>query len=59
MFFRLVNASITFQFYINKVFAFYLDVFCIVYLNDTLIYFNTEEEHINYIKKILQYLKNY
>ena len=59
MFFKLVNAFVIFQFYINRVFIFYLDVFCIVYLNDILIYFNTEEEHVNYVKKVLQCLKDY
>ena len=59
MLFKFNNASVMFQFYINKVLAFYLNVFYIIYLNDILIYFKTEEEHINYIKRVLQYFRNY
>ena len=38
MFFDLVNASITFQAYINKVLINLINIIYIVYLNDILIY---------------------
>jgi hypothetical protein len=38
--FGLTNAPVTFQAYINKALAGYLDEFCVVYLDDILIYSN-------------------
>ena len=43
--FRLTNAPATFQSYINNVLREYLDVFVTVYIDDILIYLETEEEH--------------
>ena len=31
----------------------YLDVFCLVYLDDILIYSNSKKEHMEYVKKVL------
>ena len=42
MFFRLINALISFQKYINKIFAEKLDIFIIVYLNKIFIYTNDD-----------------
>ena len=36
----------------------YLDKFIIAYLNDIIIYFNSKEEHFQYIKWVLQRLVN-
>ena len=46
MSFKLCNASITFQTFINNVLRKYLNVFYIVYLNDILIYNNIKKKHI-------------
>jgi len=43
--FGLANAPSTFQAYINKAMAGYVDSFCIVYLDDILIFSNLLEEH--------------
>lgn len=40
----LTNASVTFQHYINKIFAKKLNVFVIIYLHDILIYNESERE---------------
>ena len=51
--FRLYNALVIFQAFINEVLREYLNIFYIVYLNNILIYSNTEKEYIIYIDKML------
>jgi hypothetical protein len=41
----LTNALATFQSYINNALQGYVDNFCIIYLDDILIYSQSEEEH--------------
>ena len=55
--FRLTNALATFQAYINKALVGLLDKFCVVYLDNILIFSDSEEEHIDYIKQVLQRLR--
>ena len=57
MFFNLINASVTFQTFMNNVLWHYLNQFIIVYLNDILVYSKTKKEHMQHVKKILQTLK--
>ena len=45
MLFELTNAPATFQAFINNILRKYLNVFMIVYLNNILIYSQTEEDH--------------
>ena len=54
--FGLANAPATFQGYINHVLCDFLDVFCIVYLDDILVYSNNEEEHTIHVRKVLERL---
>ena len=57
--FGLANAPATFQGYINHILRDYLDVFCIAYLDDILIYSNSKEEHTLHVRKVLgRLLKN-
>ena len=51
--FELTNAPIIFQAFINNILKEYLDDFILIYINDILIYLDTIEEYIIYIKKIL------
>jgi hypothetical protein len=51
--FGLTNALVTFQNYINDVLAPYLDHFCTAYLDDTLIYSDTFEEHQQHVCLVL------
>ena len=53
MLFNLCNAFETFQIFINKTFQKYFDNFCTIYLNDILIYNNSEAKHIEHVNKIL------
>ena len=51
--FRLTNAPAFFQSYINQALSDYLNVFCIVYLNNILIYSDNEVEHVEHVQNVL------
>ena len=57
MLFDLCNAFQIFQILINKTFQEYLNDFCIIYLNDILVYSNSKAEHIKHVNKMLLKLK--
>ena len=57
--FELVNASTTFQAYINKTLRDFIDVICVVYLNDILIYSSDSAHHWRNVRKVLERLRNY
>ena len=56
--FGLTNAPATFQRMINNVLREHIDHFVIAYLDDILIFSNTEEEHKEHVNKVLKLLKN-
>ena len=51
--FGLTNAPATFQAYINETLAEYLDRFCSAFLDDTIIYSETYEEHVTHVRQVL------
>ena len=53
MLFDLINASVIFQVYINQMMCDILDVYCIVYLNNILIYFENEKKHEKHVWEML------
>jgi len=55
--FGLTNAPAAFQAHINQVLAGLVDVTCIVYLDDILVFSDTEEAHIGHVKEVLQRLR--
>jgi hypothetical protein len=57
MLFRLINTPTIFQRYIDNIISLYLYDFTITYLDDILIFSNNIEEHIQYIKMVLQKLQ--
>lgn len=57
--FGLTNAPATFQAYINRALAGLVDVFCVVYLDDILIYSRTREEHTQHILQVLDRLEQF
>lgn len=57
--FGLANAPATFQAYINRALAGLVDVFCVVYLDVTLIYSNSLKEHQGHVEQILERLRQY
>ena len=59
MLFELANAFATFQFYVNEALKSYIDVFCVIYLNDVLIYSKSEKQHWTHMRMILRALLKY
>jgi hypothetical protein len=57
--FGLTNAPASFQSYANDCLREFLDIFCIVYLDDVLVYSQTLEEHIAHVKRVLSRLREY
>ena len=57
MFFKLTNVSANFQSYIYLILREYLNVFCILYLNDILIYSNNKITHKKYDRLIFKKLR--
>ena len=55
--FGLCNAPAAFQWWINEVLIEYIDICCIVYLDDVLIYSNTPLGHQQNVKNILEAIK--
>ena len=56
MSFGFANAFATFQFYVNKAFKSYFDIFCVVYLDDMLIYSKTKKKYWKHVRMILRAL---
>ena len=54
--FGLANAPAIFQSYVNHALKPYLDICCVIYLNDVLIYSETEEQHWEHVRKVLRAL---
>jgi len=59
MLFELTNASAIFQFYVNHALKSFMNICCVIYLNDVLVYFETKEQHWEHVCKILRALLKY
>ena len=59
MSFDLINALATFQTYINKSLTSLINNFCVVYLDDILIYSSSQEEHLDHVKQVLKRLRRF
>ena len=57
--FGLTNAPATFQAYINKALAGMVDVSCVIYLDDILVYSDTREEHVRHLRAVLTALRKF
>lgn len=55
--FRLTNAPIAFMDLMTRVFKSYLDQFMVAFIDDILIYSRSPQEHEEYLKIILQTLR--
>ena len=56
--FGLINAPVTFQAYVHKALAGLLDIICVAYLDDILIFSRTEKEYRTYLRLVLERLRN-
>ena len=54
--FRLCDAPGIFQSYINKSLREYLDIFCIAYLDNVLIYSTKEKNYADHVLQVLKHL---
>ena len=59
MSFGLTNAPAFFMNLMNNVFMDYLDKFVMVFIDDILIYSQSEEEHVDHLKMVLQRLREH
>jgi hypothetical protein len=55
--FGLTNAPASFQRWMNEVLSDYLDIFCIAYLDDILIYSDNLKQHRDYVRLILEQIQ--
>lgn len=55
--FKLINALIAFIDLMNRVFTWYLNKFIIIFIDDILVYSQTNEEHELHLKIVLEKLK--
>ena len=55
----LTNAPVIFQTMMNNVLAGYNGVFCLVYLNDILVFSQNMKEHEKHLKKVLKCLREH
>ena len=59
MHFGMCNAPATFQRLINNVLREYLDIFCVVYLDDILVYSKNVNEHEKHVRLVFKALRKY
>ena len=59
MFFKLINVSTTFQIHVNKTLKNLIDIVCVIYLNDILIFSKNRESHVKNVTIVLRKLKKF
>ncbi|MBW0496388.1 hypothetical protein O181_036103 [Austropuccinia psidii MF-1] len=56
--FGLTNAPASFLNLVNDIFAVFLDIFVVIYLDDILVFSRSEEEHVKHVASVLQRLRD-
>jgi len=56
--FGLTNAPASFQRWMNEILSEYLDIFCVAYLDDILVFSQTLEEHRRHVRAILTWVRD-
>ena len=59
MSFDLTNAAVAFMDLMNIIFKSYLDRFVVVFIDDSLVYSKTREEHADHLRIVLQTLRDH
>jgi len=59
MLFELTNTFAIFQFYINHMLKLFINICCVIYLNNVLVYSETKEQHWEHVCKIFRTLLKY
>jgi hypothetical protein len=59
MSFSLTNVPTFFMYMMNNVFMDYLDKFVVAFIDDILIYSQSEQEHADHLRKVLQRLREH
>ncbi len=59
MLFKLYNVSTTFQLMMNSILQNLLNKFCLIYLNNILIFFNSISDHQKHLQTVLNILKKH
>ena len=59
MLFELANALATFQIYINKTLRELINITCVIYIDNILVYNNNLAKHQRYIRQVLERLRKY
>jgi hypothetical protein len=59
MLFGLINAPVIFQIYINETFKGFLNVICVVYMDDICIYSNKFEKYTDYVRQIFDRFRRF
>ena len=57
--FRLTNAPAMFQMLMNQILHPYIDKFVLVYLDDILVYSDSEEEHLEHLRLVFEVLRKH
>ncbi|MBW0552334.1 hypothetical protein O181_092049 [Austropuccinia psidii MF-1] len=55
--FGLTNVPASFHNLVNDILAYFLDIFVVVYLDDIMVFFSSEEEHVIHVASFLQRLR--
>ncbi|MBW0463257.1 hypothetical protein O181_002972 [Austropuccinia psidii MF-1] len=56
--FGFTNATASFKNLVNDIFAHFLDIFVLVYLDDIMVFSSSEEEHVKHVASVLQILRD-
>jgi hypothetical protein len=57
--FGLYNTLATFQAYINRALVGLVNIYCVVYLDDILVYSNTREQYVRDLREVLKRLRKF